>query len=65
VADVISGSDVVAVRRIDGVDPAEAFAITHDNPECPDEELGDWLLVYRLGLGTDRGAEIRRSLRSP
>jgi len=64
VAGVTGGFDVAAVRRIEGVDPGEAFAITHDNPECPDEAPGDWLLAHRLGLGAERRAAIRRSLRS-
>lgn len=41
VAGVTAGFNVAAAPQIEGVDPGEAFAITHHHLECPDEADGD------------------------
>jgi len=56
--------DVAGVRRIGGVDPRDAFAVAHDNPECPEEAPGDWLLTHRVDLSHERVEELLQLVRS-
>jgi hypothetical protein len=61
---VTAGPDVSGVRRIGGVDPRDAFAVAHDNPECPEEAPGEWLLTYRVDLSHERVESLLKLERS-
>ena len=64
IREVTAGPDVSGVRRIGGVDPRDAFAVAHDNPGCPEEAPGEWLLTYRVDLSRARVDVLKERVRA-